>query len=119
MINTIETRLKLDITQESIIDSCVNLWSEYYRKVWKLWNNQHLSETDIYHQIMSFNLLTSNQVNSLINKVKTEHSKIKELTKTQLKQHKSKLENINKFIAKESKSITKCFPNLFIFSCYF
>ncbi len=107
MINTIETRLKLDITQESDIDSCVILWSEYYRKVWKLWNNQHLSETDIYHLIMSFNVLTSEQVGSLINKVKTEHSKIRELTKTQLKQHKSKLENINKFIAKESKLITK------------
>ena len=81
MITTIETRLKLDITQESDIDSCVVLWSEFYRKVWKLWNNNHLSESDIYHQIMSFNILTSEQVGSLINKVKTEHSKIKELSK--------------------------------------
>ena len=107
MINTIETRLKLDITQESIIDSCVNLWSEYYRKTWVLLNSQHLSDYDIWHTLMEYKIFTSHQVDSLINKVKTEHSKIKELTKTQLKQHKSKLENINKFIVKDSKIITK------------
>ena len=88
MITTIETRLMLDKTQESEIDSCVVLWSTYYRKTWKLWNNQKLSETDIYHKLMGLNLLTSEQVGSLINKVKTEHSKIKELTKSQLKKHK-------------------------------
>ena len=49
----------------------------------------------------------SEQVGSLINKVKTEHSKIKELSKVQLKNHHSKLDNINKFIAKESKLISK------------
>lgn len=107
MINTIETRLRLDLTQESGIDSCVILWSEFYHKIWKLWNNNHLSESDIYHQIMSLNLLTSEQVGSLINKVKTEHSKIKELSKVQLKNHQSKLDNINKFISKESKLITR------------
>lgn len=107
MINTIETRLLLNKPQESEIDSCVVLWSKIYRKVWKLFNNQKLSETDIYHQIMSLNLLTSYQVRSIINKVKTEHSKIKELTKSQLKQKKSKLEHINKFIIKESKLISK------------
>ena len=107
MITTIETRLRLDLAQESEIDSCVVLWSEFYRKVWKLWNNQHLSESDIYHQIMSLNILTSYQVKSLINKVKTEHSKIKELSKVQLKNHQSKLDNINKFITKESKLISK------------
>ena len=35
MIHTIETRLKLNTTQELIIDSCVVLWSTYYRKTWK------------------------------------------------------------------------------------
>ena len=107
MITTIETRLVLDKTQESEIDSCVFLWSEHYRKIWKLWNNQKLSETDIYHKLMGLNLLTSEQVGSLINKVKTEHNKIKELTKSQLKKHKAKLDNINKFIIKESKLINK------------
>ena len=34
MIHTIETRLKLNTTQELIIDSCVVLWSTYYRKTW-------------------------------------------------------------------------------------
>ena len=34
MIHTIETRLKLNETQELIIDSCVVLWSRYYRKTW-------------------------------------------------------------------------------------
>ena len=44
---------------------------------------------------MGLNLFTSAQVNSLINKVKTEHAKIKELSKTQLKQQKPKLELSN------------------------
>ncbi len=73
MINTIETRLLLNKTQESEIDSCVVLWSKIYRQVWKLYNNQKLSEIDIYHKIMGLNLLTSYQVKSIINKVKSEH----------------------------------------------
>ena len=107
MIHTIETRLKLNTTQELIIDSCVILWSTYYRKAWKLWNNQQLKENEIYHQLMDLNLFTSAQVNSLINKVKTEHAKIKELSKSQLKQQKAKLLNITKFIATEQKNISK------------
>ena len=91
MIHTIETRLKINTTQEFLVDSCVILWSTYYRNTWKLWNNQQLSESAIYHQLMGLNLFTSAQVNSLINKVKTEHAKIKELSKSQLKQKRSKL----------------------------
>ena len=34
MIHTIETRLKLNTTQEFLVDSCVILWSTYYRKTW-------------------------------------------------------------------------------------
>ena len=107
MIHTIETRLKLNTTQELLVNSCVILWSTYYRKTWKLWNNQQLKENEIYHQLMGLNLFTSAQVNSLINKVKTEHAKIKELSKTQLKQQKAKLLNITKFIAVEEKNISK------------
>jgi hypothetical protein len=107
MISTIETRLKLDDKQELTVNSCLVLWSEYYRKTWVMFNNKHLSESDIYHQLINSNLFTSNQVSSLINKVKTEHGKFKELTKTQLKQHISKLDNITKFINKESKLIQK------------
>ena len=79
MIHTIETRLKLNETQELLVDSCVILWSTYYRKIWKLWNNQQLSESAIYHQLMGLNLFTSRQIGSLMNKVKSEHAKIKEL----------------------------------------
>ena len=43
MITTIEIRLKLDITQESIVDSCVFLWSEYYRKTWIMLNSKQLA----------------------------------------------------------------------------
>lgn len=107
MLNTIETRLFLDKVQESEIDSCIVLWSTYYRKVWKLWNNQHLSESQIYHKIKPLNILTSEQIGSLINKVKTEHNKIKELSKSQLKLKISKLDYINKFLIKESKYIDK------------
>ena len=90
MIHTIETRLNLNTTQELLVDSCVVLWSRYYRKTWKLWNNQQLKENEIYHELMGLNLFTSRQIGSLINKVKTEHAKIKELSKTQLKQQKAK-----------------------------
>ena len=107
MIHTIETRLKLNTTQELLVDSCVVLWSRYYRKTWKLWNNQQLKENEIYHELMNLNLFTSRQVGSLINKVKTEHAKIKELSKTQLKQQKAKLLNIEKFITTEQKNISK------------
>ena len=107
MIHTIETRLKLDATQELLVDSCVVLWSTYYRKTWKLWNNQQLKETEIYHQLMGLNLFTSRQIGSLINKVKTEHAKIKELSKSQLKQQKAKFLNIEKFISAEQKNISK------------
>ena len=107
MIHTIETRLNLNTTQELIVDSCVVLWSTYYRKTWKLWNNQQLKENDIYHQLIGLNLFTSRQIGSLMNKVKTEHAKIKELSKSQLKQQKAKLLNITKFIATEHKNISK------------
>ena len=109
MIHTIETRLNLNTTQELLVDSCVVLWSTYYRKTWKLWNNQQLKETEIYHKLMNLNLFTSRQVGSLINKVKTEHAKIKELSKSQLKQQKAKLINIEKFISTEQKNISKLF----------
>ncbi len=112
MIHTIETRLKLNTTQELLVDSCVVLWSTYYRKTWKLWNNQQLKENEIYHKLMGLNLFTSAQVNSLINKVKTEHAKIKELSKTQLKQQKAKLLNITKFIAAEEKNILKIYDEI-------
>ncbi len=107
MIHTIETRLKLNTTQELLVNSCVVLWSTYYRKTWKLWNNQQLKENEINHQLMGLNLFTSRQISSLINKVKTEHAKIKELSKSQLKQQKTKLLNITKFIANEEKIISK------------
>ena len=112
MIHTIETRLNLNTTQELLVDSCVVLWSIYYRKTWKLWNNQQLKETEIYHQLMGLNLFTSRQISSLINKVKTEHDKIKELSKSQLKQQKAKLLNIEKFIATEQKNILKIYDEI-------
>ena len=112
MIHTIETRLKLNETQELLVDSCVVLWSNYYRKTWKLWNNQQLKENEIYHELMNLNLFTSRQIGSLINKVKSEHAKIKELSKSQLKQQKTKLLNIEKFIVTEQKNISKLFDEL-------
>ena len=112
MIHTIETRLKLNTTQELLIDSCVVLWSTYYRKTWKLWNNQQLKENEIYQQLMGLNLFTSRQIGSLMNKVKTEHAKIKELSKSQLKQQKAKFLNIEKFIATEQKNILKIYDEI-------
>ena len=112
MIHTIETRLKLNTTQELLVNSCVVLWSTYYRKTWKLWNNLKLKETEIYHQLIGLNLFTSRQIGSLINKVKTEHAKIKELSKSQLKQQKAKFLNIEKFIATEQKNILKIYDEI-------
>ena len=34
MIHTIEIRLKLNETQKALVDSCVIIWSTYYRKTW-------------------------------------------------------------------------------------
>ena len=87
MINTIETRLKLDLAQELDINSCINLWSTFYRKTWKLWNNKKLSKSEIHHELIKLNLLTSYQIKSLTNKIKIEHSRIKELSKTQNKKN--------------------------------
>ena len=112
MIHTIEIRLNLNTTQELLVDSCVVLWSTYYRKTWKLWNNLQLKETEIYHELMNLNLFTSRQIGSLINKVKTEHAKIKELSKSQLKQQKTKFLNIEKFIATEQKNILKIYDEI-------
>ena len=112
MFCTVETRLNLDVTQESTIDSCVYSWSIGYRKTWVSWNNKHLSEVEIYHQLKELNWFTTEQIGSLINKVKTEHSKIKELTKVQLKASQSKLDNIHKFIAKEAKLVTSKLKNI-------
>ena len=61
---------------------------------------------------MGLNLFTSRQIGSLINKIKTEHAKIKELSKSQLKQQKAKLLNITKFIATEQKNISKLFDEV-------
>ena len=69
MIHTIETRLKLNETQELLVDSCVVLWSRYYRKTCKLWNNQQLKENEIYQQLMGLNLFTSRQIGSLLGTV--------------------------------------------------
>jgi len=50
-----------------------------------MFNNLHLEENVIWHNLMNTNLFTSHQVDSLINKVKSEHNKIKALTKSQFK----------------------------------
>jgi hypothetical protein len=52
MISTIETRLKLDDKQELTVNSCLVLWSIYYRKTWVMFNNKHLSESDIYSPVI-------------------------------------------------------------------
>jgi hypothetical protein len=74
MISTIETRLKLDDKQELIVNSCLSLWSEYYRKTWVMFNNKKLTEVEIYAQLsktnFKTNLFTSNQVLSLFNESK-------------------------------------------------
>lgn len=109
MINTIETRLNLDNQSEltSLIDSSIITWSQYFHKTWALLNRLQKNEQDIYHILIKTNDLTSYQIKSLINKVQTEHAKIKELTKTQLKQKQSKLSYIEEFIKKEQKLINQ------------
>ena len=109
MINTIESRLNLDNQSEltSLIDSSIITWSQYFHKTWALLNRLQKSEQDIYHILSKTNDLTSYQIKSLINKVQTEHAKIKELTKTQLKQKQNKLSYIEEFIKKEQKLIVQ------------
>lgn len=109
MINTIESRLNLDNQSEltSLIDSSIITWSHYFNKTWALLNRLQKSEQDIYHILSKTNDLTAQQIKSLINKAQTEHAKIKELTKTQLKQKQNKLSHIEEFIKKEQKLIVQ------------
>lgn len=54
---------------------------------------------------MNLQNFTSHQVKSLINKTTGEYSKIRELTKTQLKQKQSKVLAVKGFIESEQKKI--------------
>ena len=98
MITTIETRLKINLMEEQLLNSSINLLSSSFRKAWRLFNNLKYSKVQIYHELMKTNHFTSKQVDSIIIKVTTEHSKLKELTKTQIVQLDCKIKNISKFV---------------------
>lgn len=107
MITTIETRLKINLMEEHLLNSSIKLLSSSFRKAWKLFNNLKYSKSQIYHELMKTNYFASKQVDSIIIKVTTEHSKLKELTKTQIVQLDSKIKNITKFVEKSQKQIEK------------
>ena len=106
MITTIETRLRLEPQQEHLLHACVEMWSSFYRTTWRLFNNHHCSEKEIYDRLMADGALNSHQVKSLINKVKGEHAKLKALTKTQLIQQQNKASLVEKFIAKLKQELS-------------
>ena len=60
MIHTIETRLKLNETQELITDSCVVLWSTYYRKTW--------NRNSWYKNYMNYIKIMNEEVNPKVGK---------------------------------------------------
>ena len=60
MIHTIETRLKLNTTQELITDSCVVLWSTYYRKTW--------NRNSWYKNYMNYIKIMNEEVNPKVGK---------------------------------------------------
>ena len=107
MITTIETKLLLNIEDKKLMSNSIIQWNKSFHIAWNLFNQKQLVETEVYQKLKELNCFTSHQINSIINKVKTEHSKIKELTKTQLKQVEQKVESIDKFINKEQKTILK------------
>jgi IS605 OrfB family transposase len=72
-----------------------------------MFNNKKLSEGAIYSVLSKTHDLTSYEINSLIHKAKSEHVKIKELTKTQKKQLENKINGIEKFIISEKVKIKK------------
>lgn len=104
---TIETRLRLNDHQESLLDSCVQTWAQAYRQTWSYFNRQQLSEKEIYQKLSQMTNFTSHQIGSLINKVKAEHKKIKAMTQTQLNQIHAKIDQIQKFILKKNDEVTK------------
>ena len=101
MITTIEPRLWIDKSQTSLLDACVQTWSQAYRQTWSYYNRQQLSEKEIYQKLSQTTNFTSHQIASLLNKVKLEHSKFKGLTKQQLKQTQAKIDQVQKFILKQ------------------
>ena len=107
MITTIETKLTLTVEDKKLINDSIIQWNKSFHMAWNLFNQKQLVETEVYQKLKELNCLTSLQIKSIINKVKTEHIKIKELTKTQLKQIEQKVESIDKFINKEQKNIVK------------
>ena len=106
MITTIETRLWLDESQTSLLDACMQTWSQAYRQTWSYYNRQQLSEKDIYQKLSQTTNFTSHQIGSLIHKVKAEHMKLKGLTKQQLKQTHAKIDQVQTFILKQHKNLT-------------
>ena len=104
MFTTIETRLKLDINQENHINNMMIDWIKYYHQAWSLYNRQQQSETEIYNHLIK-QQLTSNQVLSIVNKVKTEHSKIKALTISQAKNQVDQINQLNNFIQKSEQEL--------------
>ena len=107
MITTIETKLLLSLEDKRLINDSIIQWNQAFHIAWNLFNQKQLVEAEVYQKLKELNCLTSHQINSIINKVKTEHSKLKELTKTQLKQVEQKVESITQFINKEQKNIVK------------
>lgn len=105
MITTIETRLRVDLAQAQVLDESIDLLSWAYRKMWSLYNREKKTESEIYHTMMSLNTLTCQQVKSLIYKIKGDRNRLREITKTQLKQSQERLEQVQKFCDKKTQQI--------------
>ena len=86
-------------------------WTKYYHQSWSLFNRQKKSEKEIYNYLIK-QQLTSNQVLSIINKVKTEHSKIKALTISQAKNQVDKINQLNSFIQKSEQGLITLNANI-------
>ena len=86
-------------------------WIKYYHQSWALFNRQKKSEKEIYNYLIK-QQLTSNQVLSIVNKVKTEHSKIKALTISQAKNQVDKINQLNNFIKKSEQELITLNANI-------
>lgn len=105
MIITVESKIPLKEDQIAEIDNCLVVFSYHYRKAWYLFNNKQIPINEVRHILSKTNELTSDQCDSITNKITTEHKKIKELTKVQIKDLEAKIKSIEKFKLSESKKI--------------
>ena len=72
MIITVESKIPLKEDQITEIDNCLVVFSYHYRKAWYLFNNKQKPINEVRQFLSKTNELTSDQCDSIINKIKVD-----------------------------------------------